>query len=233
MLSQDCVRAVSLSPVCDGFTLWAMETRVSRYRWNSPSHSCFVVSIFRNYIESTELRMSFTGVICTFSKLPQRWVCSFGWDMPMINWVHSAVSSLSSFLCIFYQASFNFAFSQLCILMCRRNRQEENFVWSCKEAAVERKRGRPLCVNLLVVLWVWRGIKTDRHTKSARYTVNRALLYPALPPSSPLSFSTDVFVIREQRGPGQEATRRLSSEISSVCWPLISWLQELCAVRLW
>lgn len=78
------------------------------------------------------------------------------------------------------------------------------------------------------MLWVLRGLKhiTKLICPLHRRPCPRSVL--RLPPS--LHFSTDVFVIRERRW---EATRHHSGEISSACRPLIFWLQELCAARLW
>lgn len=81
---------------------------------------------------------------------------------------------------------------------------------------------------LAVMLWVLRGLKhiTKLICPLHRRPCPRSVL--RLPPS--LHFSTDVFGIRERRW---EATRHHSGEISSACRPLIFWLQELCAARLW
>lgn len=86
-----------------------------------------------------------------------------------------------------------------------------------------KTEGGALCVNPLArghVMSV-KGIKTYHKTNLSvtPTTVLRSLLH-YLPPR-PFHFSTDVFVIREQRGPGQEATRHRSWEISSACRPLV------------
>lgn len=77
---------------------------------------------------------------------------------------------------------------------------------SCEAATVEKKGGgvRPLCVNLLACGHVMsmKGIKTYHQTNLSvtLTTVLRSVLY-YLPPS-PLSLSTDVFVIRAQEEAG-------------------------------